>query len=225
MYFGLEWSSPGLNFGITGELCHHLRYLESFRVKFRSAEAVFGLSNRGFCRKTAATWRTLRTMTRSLCRNTSNWNITMLLYCTQVDFPDVCTSLEYFIFLANFYSYPLQTHARSTPYIFKTGMLYLRGIIEYFQNRIYLYCTPPSQHHETDFNLLKPPERETRMGRKGMLSHICRDPAAIWSDFLIFSFLYLALFYTVRCFVLCQHVSIWHPGNETQQSTIVLVHF
>ena len=91
--------------------------------------------------------------------------------------------------------------------------MHLTGIIF-----ISCQCMPPPQIHKTDLNLpehitysrrskKKHAERETRMGRKGVLvSCICRYPAAIWLDFLILSILCCSRGFTDQK---CRYLTSW----------------
>ena len=126
---------------------------------------------------------------------------------------------QVFIVLTTFYLYSLNFNTNIWTYcplyiqnrLVTFDSMHLTGIV--FMS---CHCRPPCQIHKTDLNLPehitysrrsknKHAERETRMGRKGVIvSRICRYPAAICLDFLILSILCCSKGFTNQK---CQHLT------------------
>lgn len=99
----------------------------------------------------------------------------------QLEFSGICSQHSFFTFL-----YFLLFTFLFSNRLLAVVLIHLRGIMDYFY-----------QLHKTDFNLpVHKKERQSRLVRKDMLvSHICRNPAAVCLDFLVFS-----VFCCSRCF-------------------------
>ena len=145
---------------------------------------------------------------------------TSVLYLQWVDFIGIYTWLEYsssdkpFTILSlQFYKSICTEQSLHYSNRLFTLLMHLWGIIANF------YPCISTHGRQKDVTTRKQTEREARLGIKFMLvSRICRDPAASCLDSRTSS--------GCRCdrdAWAAQNVAIWHPRNETQQSTILLL--